>query len=142
MTNIRGNPTRDRQAVAETIVERYRQRRKNGECRVDDKLYEDLCQVLPKEAAQEAFGRFRKRRERSDPQAEYVLIVEITIALHDADHTAETFKPIMMPHQVATDVKDFGPPSAANTYAKAFAGLPLTDADEDAVLFDDLLKDE
>lgn len=36
---------------------------------------------------------------------------------------------------------DCTPPSAAKTYAKVVDGRPLTGADEDAVLFDDLLKE-
>jgi hypothetical protein len=43
---------------------------------------------------------------------------------------------------IGVEVPDRTPPSAANTYAKAVDGRPITDADEDAVLFDDLLKDE
>jgi hypothetical protein len=54
-----------------------------------------LCQILPEKAAQEIFERFRVRRSRSDHKAEYLLVVEIGIALHDAEHYARNFKPIM-----------------------------------------------
>ena len=40
------------------------------------------------------------------------------------------------------EVPDRTPPSAANTYAKVLDGRPITGADEDAVLFDDLLNGE
>ena len=81
---------RDAEAVAQGIVARYQQRRIRGEFRVDDKLFLELCQVLPEKAAQEIFSRFRQRRARSDVRAEYKLGVEIGVALCDADAFAES----------------------------------------------------
>jgi hypothetical protein len=77
---------RDAESLAEAIVARYQQRRRRGECRVDDQLFLELSQVLLEKAAQEVFERFRQRRARSDPQAETKLVVEIAVALRDADH--------------------------------------------------------
>jgi hypothetical protein len=126
--------------VAQTILERYQQRRARGDLRVDDQLLLDLTQVLPGNDARQVWDRFRKRRSRSDPKAEYLLVMDIGVALHDAEHNAQNFKPIMVPRR--PEVPDRTPPSAANTYAKVVDGRPITGADEDAVLFDDLLKDE
>jgi len=128
------------ETVAQAIVERYRQGRVGGEFRVDDRLFFELCQVLPEKAAQEVFERFRTRRARSDPKAEYLLVMDIGVALHDAEHYAQNFKPIMVPRK--PEVPDCTPPSAAKTYAKVIEGRRLTGADEDAVLFDDLLNDK
>ena len=128
------------EAVAQAIVGRYHQQRVRGDFRVDDQLFLELSQVLEKKAAEEVFNRFRTRRSRSDPKAEYLLVMDIGVALHDAEHYAQNFKPIMV--QRKPEVPDRTRPSAANTYAKAVAGRRITGADEDAVLFDDLLKDE
>jgi hypothetical protein len=128
------------EAVAQEIVGRYQQRRARGELRVDDRLFLELCQVLSEKAAQEVLGRFRTRRSYSDPKAEYLLVMDIGVALHDAEHYAQNFKPVMAPRK--PEVPDRTPPSASKTYAKVIDGRRITDADEDAVLFDDLLKDE
>jgi len=135
-----GSGEHNPEAVAQAIVERYHQRRVSGEFRVDDRLLLELCQVLPGKEAHEVFHRFRKRRSHSDPKAEYLLVMDIGVALHDAEHYARNFKPIMVPRQ--PEPPDRTPPSAAKTYAKVIEGRRLTDADENAVLFDDLLKDE
>ena len=124
------------EAVAQAIVARYHQRGVRGDFRVDDQLFLELSQVLEKKAAEEVFDRFRRRRSRSDPKAEYLLVMDIGVALHDAEHYAQNFKPIMVPRKA--EVPDRTPPSAAKTYAKALEGLHITSADEDAVLFDDL----
>jgi len=118
----------------------YKQRRLRGELRVDDQLFFELCEVLPEKAAQEVSQRFRKRRAYSDPKAEYLLVMDIGVALHDAEHYAKNFKPIMV--QRKPEVPDRTPPSAAKTYGKVLDDRRLTDADEDAVLFDDLLNDK
>jgi hypothetical protein len=128
------------EAVAQAIVERYRQGRVRGELRVDDRLFLELCQLLPEKAAEDVLDRFRTRRSRSDPKAEYLLVMDIGVALHDAKHYAQNFKPILVVRQ--PEAPDRTRPSAANTYAKVVDGRRLTDADEDAVLFEDLLNDE
>jgi len=128
------------EAVAQAIVARYRQGRAAGRFRVDDQLLLDLRQVLPAKAAGEVIDRFRTRRSRSDPKCEYLLVMDIGVALHDAEHYAQNFKPILVERK--PELPDRTPPSAANTYAKVIAGRPLTSADEDAVLFGDLLNDE
>ena len=81
---------RDAEAVAQAIVAHYQQRRIRGEFRVDDKLFLEVCQVLPEKAAMEIVSRFRKRRARGDVRAEYKLGVEICVALCDADAFAES----------------------------------------------------
>jgi len=135
-----GGSERNPEAVAQAIVGRYQQRRVGGEFRVDDWLLLELCQVLPEKAAQDVFERFRTRRSRSDPKAEYLLVMDVGVALHDAEHYAQNFKPIIAARK--PEVPDRTPPSAANTYAKVLDGRPITGADEDAVLFDDLLNGE
>ncbi len=127
------------ETVAQAIVGRYQQRRVRGELRVDDRLFLELRHVLPEKDAHEVFGRFRTRRSRSDPKAEYLLVMDIGVALHDAEHYAQNFKPIIV--QRKPEMPDHSPPSAAKTYAKVIAGRPLTGADEDAVLFGDLLNE-
>ena len=134
-----GGSEHNPEGVAQAIVGRYQQRRVRGELRVDDRLFLELSQVLPEKDAQDVFGRFRTRRSRSDPKAEYLLVMDIGVALHDAEHYAQNFKPIIV--QRKPEVPDRTRPSAANTYAKAVAGRRITGADEDAVLFDDQLKD-
>jgi hypothetical protein len=127
--------TRDREAIAEAVLLRYRQRRLRGEFHVDNRLFVELCAELPEKAAQEVVNRFYERRAHSDPRAESKLGMEIVIALADADHFARTAQPILVEAQPI--VEDHSRPSAANTYAKALEGRRITDADEDAVLFDD-----
>ncbi len=127
------------EVIAQEIVARYQQRRVSGECRVDDRLYQDLAQALPQKSAQEVFERFTRRRSRSDQKAEYLLVIEIGIALHDTDHRAGTFGPRKDVSKI--QAPDNTPPSAAKTYAKVIEGLPITGADEDAVLFGDLLNE-
>jgi hypothetical protein len=39
--------------IAAELLQRYQQRKARGELRVDDKLYLDLCQMMPEKAAQE-----------------------------------------------------------------------------------------
>lgn len=132
-----GSSEHNPESVAQAIVERYQQRRARGELRVDEQLLLDLRQALPGKDAHEVWDRFRKRRSRSDPKAEYLLVMEIGVALHDAEHYAQNFKPIMVPRK--PEVADHTPPSAANTYTKAVEGRSINGADEDAVLFDGLL---
>ena len=72
-------------AESRAIVDRYRRRQKNGEGRIDDKLFAEICQVLPDPAGSEVFGRFRARRARSDPKALSKLEMELVLALSDAD---------------------------------------------------------
>ncbi len=134
-----GGGEHDPEAIAQAIVGRYSQRRARGELRVDDWLIIELRQVLPSDKASEVFDRFRTRRSRSDPKAEYLLVMDIGIALHDTEYYAQNFKPMIV--QRKPEVPDRTRPSAAKTYAKVLNGQPLTSADEDAVLFDDLLKD-
>lgn len=134
-----GGSEHNPEAIAEAIVGRYRRGRVHGEFRVDDRLLIELRQVLRPEKASEVFDRFRTRRSRSDPKAEFLLVMDIGVALHDAEHYAQNFKSIMV--QRKPEVPDRTRPSAAKTYAKVVAGHRLTGADEDAVLFDDLLKD-
>jgi len=135
-----GSSEQNPEAVAQTIVARYRQGRAAGHFRVDDQLLLDLSQVLPGKEAHDVFGRFRTRRSRSDPKAEYLLMMDIGVALHDAEHNAQNFKPILVERK--PEVPDCTPPCAAKTYAKAIDGRRLTGADEDAVLFGDLLSDK
>src|SRR5450759_1677714 len=87
-------PTRDREAIAEAILLRYRQRRLRGEFHVDNRLLAELCAELPEKAAQEVVNRFWERRAHSDPRAESKLGTEIVIALGDADHFARMAQPI------------------------------------------------
>ena len=134
---VDGSSEHNPETVAQAIVGRYQQRRARGELRVDDRLLLELCHVLPQKDAQDVFERFRTRRARSDPKAEYLLVMDIGVAMHDVEHYARTFMRKRDP--VAPGRSR---PSAANTYAKASVGAPIADEDEDAVLFEGLLRDE
>jgi hypothetical protein len=127
--------TKELEATAQGIVVRYHQRRLRGECRVDDKLFLDLCQVLPEKTAQEIFAQFRKRRAHSDPRAEFTLGVEIGIALHDAEHFASTAKPVVRLSEREKVAARPGMRLKEIAEAKVMAGEPLTEDEEDAMLW-------
>ncbi len=128
-------PSRTCAEIAERIVHQYHQRNASGDWQTDQKLRLDVRQVLPQARADQVVDQFLQRRSRSDPAAEKLLAVELALALHDVAHNAQTFKPIMAAPNPAPQAPDNSPPSAAKTFAKAIEGKPITDADEDAVLF-------
>lgn len=127
------------QEIVEGILCRYDQRRQRGEWRADDKLYVELQQVLPPDTAREIYERFRRRSVCSDPQAAYLLGVELATALHDVEHNAATSKPIFVQRQVTKPAPDSTPPSAAKTCAKVVNGEAIDDEDEDAMIFGEWL---
>jgi hypothetical protein len=109
----------------------YNGRRSRGEFRVDDKLFADLCEHLPENAAREIVTKFQERCARSDAGAEQKLTTEIAIAIADACHWRATAPPIMVPAVQESATTDHQPASASRSYTKALEGRRLTDEDED-----------
>ncbi len=129
--------------IAQGIVRRYHRRNAQGELQVGARLYMELQGVMTKAAADEVILAFQGRRSRGDSMAERLLVQNILEALHDHALTYQTSKPIYRPAEPeAKPKRDRTPPSAAKTSAKALKGQPITDADENAVLFDPYLRDE
>jgi hypothetical protein len=137
-----GKGKRHPESIALAIVGRYQQRRASGELRVDDRLFLELQQELTQKGAQKVFEDFRRRRARGFPKAELLLSMDIVVAISEAEHDAQTFKPIIAERKPTKEVADRMRPSADATYAKALAGQSITSADEDAVIFEEFLKEE
>jgi hypothetical protein len=125
--------------IAREIVSRYQRRRAKPDSGVDDEFVAELCQHVPEPAVREIANSFQQRRAHGDAEAVHKLAVEITVAIHDARHRRKTARPIWVPAEQVVETADSQPASASRSYAKAAQGRPLTDEDEDAILFGDYL---
>jgi hypothetical protein len=110
--------------------------------RVDDRLFLELQQELPQKAAQKVLEDFRRRRARGFPKAGLLLSMDITVAISEAEHDAQNFKPIIAERKPTKEVADRMRPSADATHDKALACQSITSADEDAVIFEEFLQEE
>lgn len=94
----------------------------------------ELTQVMPEKAAQRIYDEFRQRRSHEHPKAEGILLHEIVTALLDPEHFSTTAKPIIRPPDPeATSYA--GMTLRERAQAKVLEGRPLTDAEEDAMLW-------
>ncbi len=117
--------------AARNIVAAHNGRCLSGEFHTDQKLRNDIASVSNDELAAEIVARFSKRRAKSDPKAEIKLSYEIGIAISDCEHTHEIARPIYVPAP---------PASPEEAYDKVVRGKPLSDQEEDAIVFKDVFS--
>ncbi len=91
---------------------------------------------MPAKVAQRIFQEFRQRRAHEHPKAEGIFLQEIATAMLDAEHFRRTAKPINRPLEAVPNNAAYeGMTQRQRAEAKVLAGIPLTDEEQDAMIW-------
>ncbi len=84
---------RDAEVIATVIVNSYRNAKSANAFRVDEFLFQWLCEVIERQFAEDVLHRFQRRRSRGYHKAELLLKWDIIMAIGESDHSVRRSSP-------------------------------------------------